>query len=194
MSAKKHSNPQYMMQHTPYATYIICHIHHMPHTTYATYTIHTHTLYATNIICHIHHKPNTHMPHKPYATNIIWHIHHMQHNVCQHIQRGDDLYLEIRDFHVALFTASVVTQLDIPLTWQMMHQIWILLNHSIEYVLHKHRTNTQVRSWVPCYRQTDRSGQGFCVPQTNRHVGLSFHVPWNSDALHSTCFVPKSRK
>jgi hypothetical protein len=44
-------------------------------------------------------------------------------------------YLEISDFSVTKFTPSVVAELDIPLTRQVVHKIWVLLDDGIENVL-----------------------------------------------------------
>jgi hypothetical protein len=44
-------------------------------------------------------------------------------------------HLEISDFSVTQFAASVVTELDVPLTGPVVHQIWMLLNNCIENVL-----------------------------------------------------------
>lgn len=46
-----------------------------------------------------------------------------------------NIYLEICDFGVTEFTPSVVTQLDVPLTGQVVHEIWVLLDDGIEDVL-----------------------------------------------------------
>lgn len=44
-------------------------------------------------------------------------------------------HLEISNFSVTQFAASVVTELDVPLAGQVVHQIWVLLDNCIENVL-----------------------------------------------------------
>jgi hypothetical protein len=44
-------------------------------------------------------------------------------------------YLEISDFGVTKFTSSVVAELNIPLTRQVVHKIRVLLDDGIENVL-----------------------------------------------------------
>lgn len=44
-------------------------------------------------------------------------------------------HLEISNFSVTQFAASVVTELDVPLTGQVVHQIRVLLDNCIENIL-----------------------------------------------------------
>ena len=44
-------------------------------------------------------------------------------------------HLEISNFSVTQFAASVVTKLDVPLAGQVVHQIWVLLDNCIENIL-----------------------------------------------------------
>lgn len=44
-------------------------------------------------------------------------------------------HLQVSDLCVTEFTASVVAQLHVPLTGQVIHQVWMLLDNGIENVL-----------------------------------------------------------
>ena len=43
--------------------------------------------------------------------------------------------LQTGHFSVAVFAASIITELDVPLTWQTTNDARILTNHSVEDVL-----------------------------------------------------------
>lgn len=65
------------------------------------------------------------------------------------------VYLEVRHLGVALLRASVVGQLNVPETRQLVHQDWVLLDEGIEDVLHAshHVTSHHITHLLPILRK-----------------------------------------